>query len=64
MPRDAMRIIRECQLCAKFLTELAKGAPEFEGHLLYVAQDWLALALLSEQFNTSADGEAHAYIVE
>jgi hypothetical protein len=44
---------------AVILTELAKDAPEFENQLLYVAKNWLTLAILSEQFNVGADAAAH-----
>ena len=37
-----MQVIRECQMRAVILTELAKDAPEFEDQLLYVAKEWLA----------------------
>ncbi len=49
-----MQGIRECQMRAVILTELAKDAPEFEDQLLYVANEWLALAILIEQFNARA----------
>ena len=54
-----MQIIRECRVRAVTLTELAKDAPEFENQLLYVAKNWLTLAILSEQFNVGADAAAH-----
>ena len=46
-----MQIIRECRTRAAILTELAKDAPELEHQLLYIAQNWLTLAILSEQLN-------------
>ena len=49
-----MQIIRECRMRAGILTELAKDAPEFENQLLYVANEWLALDSLIEQFNARA----------
>ncbi len=39
----------------EILTELAKDAPEFEDQLLYVAKEWLTLAILIEQLNANAD---------
>jgi hypothetical protein len=50
-----MQVIRECQMRAVILTELAKDAPEFEDRLLYVAKEWLTLVILIEQFNARAD---------
>ena len=50
-----MQVIRECQMRAVLLTELAKDAPEFENQLLFVAKKWLAAAILIEQFNARAD---------
>jgi hypothetical protein len=49
-----MKIIRECRMRADILMSIAKEAPELESQLLYVAQEWLALALLKEQLNASA----------
>ena len=49
-----MQGIRECQMRAVILTELAKDAPELEDQLLYIANEWLALAILIEQFNARA----------
>ncbi|MFZ1952558.1 MAG: hypothetical protein WAU74_21060 [Pseudolabrys sp.] len=54
-----MQIIRECRMRAVILTELAKDAPEFESQLLYVAEKWLMLAILSEQLNAGTDRAAH-----
>ena len=50
-----MQVIRECQVRAVILTELAKDAPEFEDQLLFVAKEWLALAILIKQFNAHTD---------
>jgi len=50
-----MQIIRECRMRAAILTAIAKDAPELESQLLYVAQNWLMLALLREQLNAGAD---------
>ena len=50
-----MQVIRECQMRAVILTELAKDAPEFEDQLLYVAKQWLTLVILIEQFNAGTD---------
>jgi hypothetical protein len=50
-----MQVIRECQMREKILTELAKDAPEFEDQLLYVAKEWLTLAILVEQLNARGD---------
>ena len=54
---DAMQITRECRLRATILTELAKDAsePELESQLLYVAQEWLTLAVLWEELNVDAE---------
>jgi len=49
-----MQVIRECQMRVQILTELAKDAPEFEDQLLYVAKEWLTLAILVEQLNVRA----------
>jgi hypothetical protein len=49
-----MEIIRECRMRAAILTGLAKDAPELEVQFLYVAQEWLALAIMREQFNAAA----------
>ena len=54
-----MQIIRECRIRAAILTELAKDASELESQLLYVAQKWLTLAILSEQLNAGADRVAN-----
>ena len=54
-----MRIVRDCRLHAKVLTELANDDPALEGPLLYVAQEWLTLATLREQLNASTDRAAH-----
>jgi len=54
-PSGTMQVIRECQVRAVILTELAKDAPEFEDQLLFVANEWLAAAILIEQFNARAD---------
>ena len=54
-----MQIIRECWIRAAILTELAKDASELESQLLYVAQKWLTLAILSEQLNAGADRVAN-----
>jgi hypothetical protein len=50
-----MQVIRECQMRAVILTELANDAPEFEDQLLYVAKQWLTLAILCEQLTAGAD---------
>ena len=50
-----MQVIRECQMRVEILTELAKDAPEFKDQLLYVAKEWLTLAILTEQLNAGAD---------
>jgi len=50
-----MQVIRECQMRAVILAELAKDAPEFEDQLHYVAKEWLTLAFLIEQLNVRAD---------
>jgi len=47
----AMPIIRECRMRAAILTSIAKDAPELEIQLLYVAKEYLTLAIISEQFN-------------
>jgi DnaJ-domain-containing protein 1 len=47
-----MQIIRECRMRAAILTAIAKEAPELENQLLYVAEEWLTLAILREQLNT------------
>jgi len=44
---------------AAILTGLAKDAPELEFQLLYVAKEYLALAMLREQLNADADRRAH-----
>jgi hypothetical protein len=44
---------------ATILTGIAKDAPELENQLLYVAEEWLALAALREQLNIGADRAAH-----
>jgi len=49
-----MQVIRECQMRVQILTELAKDAPEFEDQLLYVAKEWLTLAILVEQLKARA----------
>jgi hypothetical protein len=41
-----VQVIRECQMRAVILTELAKDDPVFEDQLLYVAREWLTLATL------------------
>ena len=53
-----MRVIRDCRLHAKLLTELANDDPTLEGPLLYVAQEWLTLATLREQLNARTDRAA------
>ena len=53
-PSGTMQVIRECQMRVQILTELAKDAPEFEDQLLYVAKEWLTLAILIEQLNVRA----------
>jgi hypothetical protein len=57
-----MQIIRECQMRAVILTELAKEAPEFESQLLYVAEKWLMLAILSEQLNAGRIGRPTSHL--
>ena len=53
-----MQISRECRRRAVILTELAKDAPELENQLLYVAQEWLIVAMLAEQLDSGADWTA------
>jgi hypothetical protein len=48
-----MQFIRECQMRATILTSIANDAPELKRQLLYVAQEWLTLALLKEQLNAN-----------
>jgi len=50
-----VQVIRECQMRAVILTELAKDDPSFENQLLYVAREWLTLATLVEQFNVACN---------
>ena len=57
-----MQIIRECRTRAAILTELAKDAPELEHQLLYIAQNWLTLAILSEQLNAGTDRAETSYL--
>ena len=52
-----MQINHECLLRATILTILAKDDTELETQLLYVAQEWLALATLREQLG--AVGMSH-----
>jgi hypothetical protein len=54
-----MQIIRECRMRTAILTGLAKDAPELEVQLLYVAKEYLALAVLREQLNADADRRDH-----
>jgi hypothetical protein len=54
-----MQIVCECRTRAAILTELAKDAPELENQLLYVAQKWLTLTILSEQLDAGADRSAN-----
>ena len=44
---------------AAILTGIAKDAPELEIQLLYVAKEYLTLAILSEQLNAATDRAAH-----
>jgi hypothetical protein len=53
-----MRVVRDCRLHAKVLAELANGDPALEGPLLYVAQEWLTLATLTEQLNAHTNQAA------
>ena len=53
-----MQIARECRIRAADLTRIAKNNPELEDQLLYVAQKWLTLAILTEQLNAGADPAA------
>ena len=53
-----MQRTNECRSRALVLMELAKEAPELKEQLLYVAQKWLTLAALREQFNVSTDRTA------
>ena len=46
-----MQIIRECRMRAAILTAIAKEAPKLGDQLLYVAEEWLTLAVLGEQLN-------------
>jgi hypothetical protein len=50
-----MQIIRECRMRARILTAIAKDDPEMKNQLLYVAEKWLALAILREQLLANAD---------
>ncbi len=54
-----MQIIHECRMRAVILTELAKDAPEFENQLLYLAENWLTLAIIGEQLNVDVDRAAN-----
>jgi hypothetical protein len=47
----AMQINRECRMRAAIFSSIAKDVPELEIQLLYVAKEWLTLAIISEQFN-------------
>jgi hypothetical protein len=53
-----MQIIRECRMRARILTAIAKDDPEMKNQLLYVAEKWLALAILREQLLANADRKA------
>ncbi len=53
-----MQIARHCRMRAAILTELAKDAPGLRNQLLYVARNWLTLAILREQLNADADRAA------
>jgi hypothetical protein len=53
-----MKIVRDCRLHAEILIELANDAPALQAPLLYVAQEWLTLAILREQLNARADRTA------
>ena len=53
-----MQLTNECRSRALVLMELAKEAPELKDQLLYVAQKWLTLAALREQFNVGTDQTA------
>jgi hypothetical protein len=53
-----VQIILECRMRAAILTGIAKDAPELKIPLLYLAQEWLTLANLSEQFNVDPDRTA------
>ena len=44
---------------AAILTGIAKDAPELEVQLLYVAKEYLTLAMISEQLNTGKDRAVH-----
>jgi hypothetical protein len=50
-----MQFATECRERASALTEMAKQAPEFKARLLVVAQWWLTLAKLEDQFNVGVD---------
>ena len=50
-----MQIIRECRMRARILTGIAKDDSEMKNQLLYVAEKWLALAILREQLLANAD---------
>ena len=50
-----MQIVRECRMRARILTAIAKDDPEMKNQLLYVAEKWLALAMLREQLLANAD---------
>jgi hypothetical protein len=54
-----MQIIRECRMRAAILTGLAKDDPELEVQLLYVAKEYMTLAIISEQLNAGTDRAAH-----
>jgi hypothetical protein len=53
-----MQIIRECRMRAAILTGIAKDAPELEVQLLYVAKEYLTLAIISEQLSAGTDRAA------
>jgi len=44
---------------ARILTAIAKDDPEMKNQLLYVAEKWLALAILREQLLANADRTAN-----
>jgi hypothetical protein len=53
-----MHIVRECRMRARILTAIAKDDAEMKNQLLYVAEQWLALAILREQLLAKVDRTA------
>jgi hypothetical protein len=50
-----MQIVRESRMRARILTAIAKDDLKMKNQLLYVAEKWLALAILREQLLANAD---------